>query len=32
VETTMSEMRAQTKKPGASRAAFNWADPFDLES
>jgi glutaryl-CoA dehydrogenase len=28
----MSEMRAPTKKSGASRAAFNWADPFDLES
>jgi glutaryl-CoA dehydrogenase len=28
----MSEMRAQTKKPGAARASFNWADPFDLES
>jgi glutaryl-CoA dehydrogenase len=28
----MSEMRAQTKKPGASRASFNWADPFDIES
>ena len=28
----MSEMRAQSKKPGASRASFNWADPFDLET
>ena len=28
----MSEMRAPTKKQGAPRAAFNWADPFDLES
>ena len=28
----MSEMRAQPKKPGASRASFNWADPFDIES
>ena len=28
----MSEMRAEMRKPGGARAAFNWADPFDLES
>jgi glutaryl-CoA dehydrogenase len=28
----MSEMRVEKKKPGTARAAFDWADPFDLES
>jgi glutaryl-CoA dehydrogenase len=28
----MSEARAKAKQPGAARAVFDWADPFDLES
>jgi glutaryl-CoA dehydrogenase len=32
MEMTMAEARAKTKPASATRVAFNWTDPFDLES
>jgi glutaryl-CoA dehydrogenase len=32
MEMTMAEARTKTKPASAARVAFDWADPFDLES